>query len=1075
MKVEFDADGSGYYPFYFGFSKTTNDPNEFKWETGQMTDGWRHYEFEAPEGTKYIAIHCNRGTNDIDNFNITTNYNIAPKEFTVIEQNPLNATLAWAAPETSSNILGYRYQYKKTGDEEWSDEQTVSNLTITLNGLSPDTSYDFRVYAIYEDNTYSKYLNGSFHTTPLPQPDQLYVTDLTDQTATVSWTAPASEFTLTGYTYQFQIYGDSDWSAATNVGVTTTTASFSGMTANKYYQFRVKAHYVEGDSPFATFYFSTPEVWELPFECGFENGLKGLAMLDTYYETGISDSGNSRPEAQLDGDHAFLFHFHLSGQSPQYLMSQLLPQNVVKKLTFYYRTNGMGYHERFQVGYSTTSNNPATFTWEPEVETLEFEQYTKYEMIAPADARYVAIRYLTNDKFGVLIDNLSIDAYSDKAAPTHLTATDLVDQLATQITWSAPNASFTDYAYQYKKAVEDTWSDLTPTTATTVTLSGLTVNTDYQFRVKARYADGTSSNFETVFFESDGGIQSLPYEWGFEGGLDGFRVVNNVHDTRYVNFTWHQGNHAFRFSPTNGSLGGYQSTPQYLISPQFDCESTMKVSFYYQIGDDEDYFLPAAFQMGYSTKSNAIDDFQWLNREDITNLGWQQYVCYFPEGTKFVAIKWLPGGYFLMLDDFRFEGTTYLHLADNADNTTAISNKDGRISCDVYLDGRTLYRDGDWNTLCVPFTLNSFSGTPLDGFVVKELDTESISGGHATGLENGTLYLNFKDATAILPGRPYIVKYEGPVGADASHLTYHAQRGSDAQSGSDYFNLVDGNPDTKWYTHYYEQTKDEQTNDRWFCDFTTSNPLSITGYTLIPGSGMQDNPDRAPRTWTLKAKANENDEWILIDLRNVSENSTDAMSINDNTPTSYAIDADKQGIYQFFRLEVYNTGGEYIQLAELTLQGTIASGGVADITNPVFEGVTVNAVAPASVTFNGGRFVGTYNPVVLAVDDKSCLFLGAANTLYYPSDSNNADGNYHLNACRAYFQLDGNEDGESHIKSFVLNFGDYATGIASLSTESGGQGKAANGWFTLDGRKLEGKPTAKGLYIHRGMKVVVNP
>ena len=238
---------------------------------------------------------------------------------------------------------------------------------------------------------------------------------------------------------------------------------------------------------------------------------------------------------------------------------------------------------------------------------------------------------------------------------------------------------------------------------------------------------------------------------------------------------------------------------------------------------------------------------------------------------------------------------------------------------------------------------------------------------------------------------------------------------------------------------------------------------------------MQDNPDRAPRTWTLKAKANENDEWILIDLRNVSENSTDAMSINDNTPTSYAIDADKQGVYQFFRLEVYNTGGDYVQLAELMLQGTIASGGVADITNPVFEGVTVNAAAPASVTFNGGRFVGTYNPVVLAVDDKSCLFLGAANTLYYPSDSNNADGNYHLNACRAYFQLDGNEDGESHIKFFVLNFGDCTTGIASLSTESGGQGKAASGWFTLDGRKLEGKPTAKGLYIHRGRKVIVNP
>ena len=29
-----------------------------------------------------------------------------------------------------------------------------------------------------------------------------------------------------------------------------------------------------------------------------------------------------------------------------------------------------------------------------------------------------------------------------------------------------------------------------------------------------------------------------------------------------------------------------------------------------------------------------------------------------------------------------------------------------------------------------------------------------------------------------------------------------------------------------------------------------------------------------------------------------------------------------------------------------------------------------------------------------------------------------------------------------------------------------------NGWYTLDGRKLNGEPTAKGLYIHNGKKIV---
>ena len=31
----------------------------------------------------------------------------------------------------------------------------------------------------------------------------------------------------------------------------------------------------------------------------------------------------------------------------------------------------------------------------------------------------------------------------------------------------------------------------------------------------------------------------------------------------------------------------------------------------------------------------------------------------------------------------------------------------------------------------------------------------------------------------------------------------------------------------------------------------------------------------------------------------------------------------------------------------------------------------------------------------------------------------------------------------------------------------------AGAWFTLDGRKLDGKPTKAGLYIHGGRKVVV--
>jgi hypothetical protein len=35
------------------------------------------------------------------------------------------------------------------------------------------------------------------------------------------------------------------------------------------------------------------------------------------------------------------------------------------------------------------------------------------------------------------------------------------------------------------------------------------------------------------------------------------------------------------------------------------------------------------------------------------------------------------------------------------------------------------------------------------------------------------------------------------------------------------------------------------------------------------------------------------------------------------------------------------------------------------------------------------------------------------------------------------------------------------------------EGESKEAWYDLNGRKLNGKPTKKGLYIHNGRKVVV--
>jgi uncharacterized repeat protein (TIGR02543 family) len=130
------------------------------------------------------------------------------------------------------------------------------------------------------------------------------------------------------------------------------------------------------------------------------------------------------------------------------------------------------------------------------------------------------------------------------------------------------------------------------------------------------------------------------------------------------------------------------------------------------------------------------------------------------------------------------------------------------------------------------------------------------------------------------------------------------------------------------------------------------------------------------------------------------------------------------------------------------------------INNPVFTGVTVDNTN-RDVTFTGGSFKGTYSPMSWDAEDRSILFLGEDNNLHWPLAGAN------IGACRAYFEL---TDGQP-AHEFVLNFGEETTSLREISNE---ELVISNyDYYTLDGRKLDGKPTKKGLYIHGGRKVVI--
>ena len=154
-------------------------------------------------------------------------------------------------------------------------------------------------------------------------------------------------------------------------------------------------------------------------------------------------------------------------------------------------------------------------------------------------------------------------------------------------------------------------------------------------------------------------------------------------------------------------------------------------------------------------------------------------------------------------------------------------------------------------------------------------------------------------------------------------------------------------------------------------------------------------------------------------------------------------------------------------------------------TDLTFNDVTINKTMHIDGDEDYVTFRGTYawqqftdeNPTMLLIGKNSTT---GKSTLFYPVKGVSLAS---LGAFRAYFQLaDGYTAGESieggggTIRNFVLNFGDddSATGIIAIgNSQSSTLNAQRSEWFTLDGRRLAAKPTAKGLYIHAGRKVVI--
>ena len=176
-----------------------------------------------------FTTNCN-GSTPPPTCNVPTNLNA-----TATAYNTADVTWTAGGSETAWNL-----QYKAASAANWSANIPVTTTNYQLTGLTAQTAYQVRVQANCGNDGTSDWATANFTTpaepvNPCNVPTNLQVSNITENTATVAWTAGGSE---TAWNVQYKLQSASQWQEA---NVNTTSYAIEGLTANSTYDVRVKA------------------------------------------------------------------------------------------------------------------------------------------------------------------------------------------------------------------------------------------------------------------------------------------------------------------------------------------------------------------------------------------------------------------------------------------------------------------------------------------------------------------------------------------------------------------------------------------------------------------------------------------------------------------------------------------------------------------------------------------------------------------------------------------------------------------------------------------------------------------
>ncbi len=360
-----------------------------------------------------------------------------------------SATLGWNAPTFTGGapLTDYLVEYSIDGGASW---QTFAHpastaTSITVTGLANGVSHVFRVSGVTEYGAGNP-STVSLVVVPMTSPDA--PTALTGRVGntlvSLSWTDGFNGgSTVTNHVVQYRVVGSGTWQTFSPLApITGTSTQVTGLTNGTAYEFQVASTNAVGNSAFSNVSGPITPVAPASAPLAFV-AVAGNAQVDLSWTIPASDGGSAITDYQIESS--------LNGGGSWTVVADAVSTATSATLTGL--VNGTTYTYRvaaitsYGLGAWSTPSSPVT------------------PMTVPT-------------------------------APTALAGVRGDSSVA--LTWTAPanngGAAITDAVVEFRLTTSATWSTFAhaPTSASAITVTGLTNGESYEFRVRAVNAAGNS-------------------------------------------------------------------------------------------------------------------------------------------------------------------------------------------------------------------------------------------------------------------------------------------------------------------------------------------------------------------------------------------------------------------------------------------------------------------------------------------------------------------------------------------------------------------------------------------------------